>query len=68
MLANIIHPNADAYRCDYLLWNESSLRSLNSQNDNVRKRLFPSACPTNGIVGLRIPSMSLTIPTLRGLA
>ena len=27
-------------------------------NSNVRKRLFPSACPTNGIVGLRIPSMS----------
>ena len=26
-------------------------------NSNVRKRLFPSACPTNGIVGLRIPSM-----------
>jgi hypothetical protein len=22
-----------------------------------RKRLFPSACPTNGIVSLRIPSM-----------
>ena len=28
-----------------------------SQTGNVRKRPFPSTCPTNGIVGLRIPSM-----------
>ena len=38
------------------------MRSLNAQNDNVRKRLFPSASPTNGFVGLWIPSMSLFDP------
>ena len=45
------------------LWNDdSNLRDLKAQNDNVRKRLSPSASPTNGFVGLGIPSMSLTHP------
>ena len=50
-------PNADAPLRIFLHFD---LRDLTIE-DNVRKRLFPLACPTNGIVGLRIPSMF--IPT-----
>ena len=62
---NIIYPRR-RLPLHYLLWSDSNLRDLKAQNDNVRKRLSPSASPTNGFVGLRIPSMSLTHPVPEG--
>ena len=51
----IIHPRRRFVALP--LWKDSKLRSLKSQIVTSENVLFPLASPTNGFVGLRIPSM-----------
>lgn len=53
---DIIHPRERSVALP--LWYGFKVAKFEKpQTGNVRKRPFPSACPTNGIVGLQIPSM-----------
>ena len=52
---DIIHPRGRFVALP--LYIDSNLRDLTTQTGNVRKRPFPRAVLTNGVLSLRIPSM-----------